>query len=171
MGRSPATGPGKERTLDPQIDLPDLGTDRYVEAAKQMARVAHGLQKDKAGEPYYGHVARVALAVTGLTTNPDVIAAAYLHDIVEDTDTTLEDLRYVGFSELTITIVDALTRREGETHEEAVRRAAAHPDARLVKLCDVRDNANPERLNRLPDPPRERLTAKYRRALEILEGE
>lgn len=140
-----------------------------VQLARAVSRTAHAGQVDKAGAPYIHHPARIALKVSQeLPKNANAIAAAYLHDVVEDSPVTIEDLLLMGFSYETVKIVDHLTRREGESHEAAVRRAAEHPIARIVKRYDVLDNSNPSRLAKLDPKTRERLEKKYVHALEIL---
>lgn len=96
--------------------------------------------------------------------------AGALHDVVEDTSWSLEDLRREGFSEDVVSAVDALTHRAGEEYFEYVRRAAAHPLARLVKASDVRDNLDTTRIPAMTDRDRERL-ARYAHALSIVDPE
>ena len=75
--------------------------------------------------------------------------AAVLHDVVEDTPITFEDLRAEGFSEEIIAAVEALTKLEGESRLEAAKHAAANPIALRVKLADNAENMN---LSRIPEP-------------------
>ena len=72
--------------------------------------------------------------------------AAVLHDVVEDTYLTLEDLRAEGFPADVIEAVQALTKQSAETRLDAARRAARHPIARVVKLADVTDNMDLRRI-------------------------
>ena len=71
---------------------------------------------------------------------------AVLHDIVEDTDTTLSDLRQEGFPESVVGAVDALSRREEESYEDFSARAGANSLARPVKVADLEDSMNLLRL-------------------------
>ena len=87
--------------------------------------------------------------------------AALLHDVVEDTAWTLEALATAGVPASVLTVVDLLTKRPGEHYEAAVRRAAAHPCARIVKLADNRDNSDEARLALLAPALAEKLRAKY----------
>lgn len=147
-----------ERALEPLV-------------ARAVAIAAHADQTDKAGEPYWTHPARVAGAVERQGGSVHAVAAAWLHDVVEDTPLTFEDLRVIGFDNTTVGLVDALTRREDESHEEAVKRAATRgPGARLVKRCDVQDNMDPNRLALLDVETQRRLFKKYSNALAILNG-
>ncbi|GAU84711.1 GTP pyrophosphokinase [Bosea sp. BIWAKO-01] len=93
-----------------------------------------------------------------------IIAA--LHDVVEDSDWTLDDLRREGFSDAVVSAVDALTRRDGEEYLPFVRRAASHPQARFVKQADLLDNLAAARLANASD--RDRLSQKYAAGLRAL---
>lgn len=136
-----------------------------LEHALVLATRAHAGQVDKGGEPYILHPLRVMLR---LRTTEERIAAL-LHDAVEDTPWTLEDLAREGFSETVLRAVDAVTRRPEEDYEQFVRRAGADPIGRRVKLADLRDNAD---LSRIPQPSERDLerVAKYERAIAILEA-
>lgn len=116
-----------------------------LERAIQIAAAAHAGQIDKAGQPYILHPLRVMLAVT--TTDERI--AAVLHDAVEDTNITLEQLRAESFSPAVVEAVDALTKRPGENRIAAAKRAAANRIARVVKLADNADNMD---LSRIPNP-------------------
>lgn len=115
-----------------------------LERALALAAAAHAGQKDKAGQPYILHPIRVMLNVR----TDEERTAALLHDVVEDTSTTFEDLRREGFSDAVIESVRALTKHEGESREAAARRAVVNPIARNVKLADVTDNMD---LSRIPN--------------------
>jgi (p)ppGpp synthase/HD superfamily hydrolase len=113
-----------------------------IEKAVEIAARAHAGQVDKAGAPYLLHPLRVMLSVITLEEQ----MAAVLHDVVEDTDVTLEDLKAEGFPAQVIEAIQALTKQPGETRLEAARRAARHPVARVVKLADVTDNMDLRRI-------------------------
>jgi hypothetical protein len=91
-----------------------------------------------------------------------------LHDVLEDTTVTREELLAEGFSRQALEALDAVTRRPGEPFEALIRRAAAHPIVRQVKIADLMDNLDPERLARLPASEGAGLRAKYQAALAIL---
>ena len=138
----------------------------YLARAESLARRAHAAQVDKSGAPYVEHLAFVADHVAG----DDAKTVAWLHDIVEDTEVTLDDLRREGFPEHIVAAVDAHTHRAGEAYLDYVRRAAANPLARQVKTQDVLPNMD---LSRLPEPGAAdvaRLHGKYIPALRILIG-
>jgi len=128
--------------------------------AEEIAAAAHRGQVDKAGQPYITHPARVAARVAG---DENAVAVAWLHDVVEDTAVTLVDLEESFPAEVT-TAVDALTRRPGEAPAAYYARVRAVPLALTVKLADMADNSDPQRLARLDAATRERLIAKYARA-------
>jgi (p)ppGpp synthase/HD superfamily hydrolase len=136
-----------------------------LERAIAIAAEAHAGQVDKAGAPYILHVLRVMMRVE---TAEERIAAV-LHDVVEDCGLTLAQLRAEGFPEAAIEGVAAVTRRDGESYEDFVLRAKAHPVGRRVKLADLADNSD---LSRLPEiTPRDQARLdKYRRAIEVLES-
>jgi hypothetical protein len=102
-----------------------------------------------------------------LTTVEERIVAV-LHDVVEDTDWTFDRLRIEGFTESVLEALDAVTRREGESYEDFVQRAARNPIGRNVKRADLLDNLD---LSRIPVPTasdHDRI-AKYRKALSLLD--
>lgn len=114
-----------------------------LETAISIAVQSHQGQLDKSGQPYILHPLRVMFRCEGDLAR----TVAVLHDVVEDTPTTLEDLRNAGFSEEVLAALDCVTKRQGESYEAFVERAAANPIARKVKLADLEDNMD---LRRLP---------------------
>lgn len=131
-----------------------------AELAEMIAAEAHAGQVDKAGQPYITHPARVAARVAG---DEHAVAAAWLHDVVEDTEVTLADLEQAFPPDVTAA-VDALTRRRDEAPAEYYARVRRMPLALTVKLADMADNSDPQRLAQLDAATRERLIAKYARA-------
>jgi (p)ppGpp synthase/HD superfamily hydrolase len=116
-----------------------------IERAIELAAKAHAGQTDKGGHPYILHPLRLMLAVQGTEAR----IAAVLHDIVEDTPVTFDDLRREGFAPEIVEAVRALTKFKGETRVEAATRIARNPIAREVKLADIADNMD---LSRIPAP-------------------
>ncbi len=141
-------------------------TDHVVTTARRLAEEVHAGQVDKAGQPYIDHPARVAARVAG---DPDAEAVAWLHDVVEDTDMTLERLREIGFPADIVLAVDAMTRREDEIPDDYYARVAANPLALKVKRADLADNSDPGRLALLQPDLESRLQAKYAHAAETLD--
>lgn len=139
----------------------------YLSRAIELARMAHTGQVDKSGAPYVEHLAFVADHVA----DDDAKTVAWLHDIVEDTEVTLDDLRREGFPEHIVAAVDAHTHRAGEAYLDYVRRAAANPLTRQVKIQDVLHNMDLSRLESVGPADIDRLHRKYIPALRILMGE
>jgi (p)ppGpp synthase/HD superfamily hydrolase len=139
--------------------------DSYAAVAEAIARDAHAAQFDKAGNPYIGHVARVAARVTG---DDDAVAAAWLHDVIEDTSFTAEELRTRGIPDMVVDAVVLLTRVKGQDPEAYYSAVAANALARAVKLADIADNSDPERLAKLDTATADRLRAKYAHARAAL---
>ena len=135
-----------------------------LERAIEIAAKAHAGQVDKAGQPYVLHPLRMMLAVA----TPEARMAAVLHDVVEDTAVTLDDLRAEGFPASVLEAVEALTKREGEDYEAFIRRVSPNPIAREVKLADLRDNSDLSRIAEPTERDRERIR-KYQRAIAYLE--
>lgn len=139
-----------------------------VTTARQIATAAHRGQVDKSGAPYIGHPARVAEHAAAAGGDERVVAAAWLHDVVEDTTITPEQLRADGIPEEVVAAVVAVTKVPGEPVEEYFARVNANPIAVAVKTADLADNTDPRRLALLEDATRTRLQAKYARARQLL---
>lgn len=113
-----------------------------LEDAITLAVRAHQGQVDRAGQPYILHPLRVMFRLEGELEQ----IVGILHDVVEDSDFTFDDLRRLGYSEEVITALDGVTRREDESYEEFVDRSQAHPVSRQVKLADLEDNMDLRRI-------------------------
>jgi len=137
--------------------MPD--ENELLERAIRIAVKAHKGQRDNYGAPYIMHPLRVMHRVD--TTAEKIVAA--LHDVVEDTSLSLDDLRKEGFPGRIIKAVDCISKREGEDYEEYVRRAGSNPLARRVKLADLEDNMDVRR-RRVVDEKDARRLAKYLKA-------
>ncbi|MFI0085826.1 HD domain-containing protein [Streptomyces bobili] len=133
-----------------------------------LARTAHEGQTDKAGRPYTEHLEAVADGVRSRGGDPDQIAAAWLHDAVEDDALSETWLSEAALSDRTKAVVRAVTKRAGETPQEYAGRILATPGALLVKEADLAHNADPARLAVLDEPTRARLTEKYARMRALL---
>lgn len=143
-----------------------LDSTAQVELAERIARRRHAGQLDKGGHPYIGHPMRVAARMS----TPLERTVAWLHDTVEDTGYTEDMMRADGFDERVVEAVLLLTHRRGEPYMDYVRRLAADPVARHVKLADLADNMDIDRLpagERDSDAARRRMR-KYRRAYKYL---
>jgi len=105
--------------------------------AEQIAREAHKGQTRWDGiEPYIKHPERVAGQFRDATHK----AVAWLHDVVEDTEATLDDLRFFGFSEEILDAVSAITHRSDQDYISYILTVRRNKIARAVKIADIRDN-------------------------------
>ena len=125
-----------------------------LEDAIALAVEAHRGQTDKIGQPYVLHVLRVMFRCE---TDTERIVAV-LHDVVEDTGRSFDDLRHLGYSEEVLAALDCVTKRDGESYEKFVERAAQNSVARRVKLADLEDNMDVRRLKQVTEKDAERLT-------------
>ena len=139
-----------------------MSASKDVEGAKDLAYSQHRGQTDKAGMPYIQHPQRVAERMK----TPEEAVVAWLHDTVEDTGLTLDEIK-ARFGEETAQAVDAISRREGEKWEDYLDRVIRNPLARKVKISDLIDNSNLSRIPHvtLKDVKRQK---KYNRALFFL---
>ncbi len=161
-----------------KLVLPPLR--RTAADAEAFAAAVHADQTDKAGYAYIYHLDRVANRVYWLSgkcphwTHEDTDAAqqiAWLHDTVEDTWVAPGTLSREGFAQAVVEAVVDLTKPDNPgSYIEWIRRFVdiAKLPAILVKLADVEDNSDPERLALLPEETRERLLRKYGPAKEAL---
>lgn len=137
-----------------------------IERAHHVAVQAHFGQTRWNGDAYVTHPMRIAAvfqasSVSEYTEDEQVVA--YLHDVVEDTDITPEQLRRLGFSEVQIAAIDSVTKREGESYLGFVLRAKENYVGRQVKIADIEDN-----LRDLNKRRHKSLREKYLLALWVL---
>lgn len=138
-------------------------TMTLLEKAIEIALRSHAGQKQKDGSPYILH----PLRVMGRMATDEERMAAVLHDVVEDSEMTLEALREAGFPERVVETVKLLTHEEGVSYEEYVERLKNDGMARRIKLADLEDNSDIRRLSGIEEKDLERLR-KYHRAWQIL---
>lgn len=136
-----------------------------VKLAYEICLKAHTGQVDKAGMPYHLHPERVAARCS---TDAETIVAL-LHDTIEDTEVSPEDLLSKGFSQEIVDAILSVTKRKGENYEDFVARAKQNPIGRIVKLHDLEDNMDIRRLDTLSDESVARLR-KYLKAYHFLKG-
>ncbi len=110
--------------------------------AIEFANYKHAGQRDKGGNSYIRHCLRVMEKMD----SEDEMVVAVLHDVLEDTNATKEDLAALGLTETQIMAVDALTKRKDEAPEDYMRRIKQSTVARKVKVADIEDNTNIWRL-------------------------
>lgn len=113
-----------------------------INKALKIAHRAHLGQVDKGGVPYILHPIRVALHCE---TDAEKVVAL-LHDVVEDTSFTLEDLKAEGISRNLLDAIDSLTNREGESYDEFICRVSQNELAVRVKIQDLKDNMDLSRM-------------------------
>lgn len=133
------------------------------EKAYEIAKKAHLGQIDKAGEDYIKHPEKVASFVN----SDEEKAVAYLHDVIEDTELTLEDLREYGFSEEVLKAVDVITKKKGQDYQTYLNSVKENKLARVVKLADLRHNSDLTRLINITEKDIERKE-KYQKAIDFL---
>lgn len=134
-----------------------------IEIAIAIALKAHKGQRDKGGNPYILH----PIAVMNRVETIEEKIVAVLHDVIEDTEVTLEQLREQGFSEEIIEAIHLLTRSEKDSYEEFIEKTIKNRISKNVKIADINENMNLARINELTEIDYKRLE-KYRKALEML---
>ena len=137
-------------------------TQADLARAIAIAASAHADQIDKSGHPYILHPIRVMQRVSEHGLAVQIVAV--LHDVVEDTAVTLDELRQLGFTEEVLEGVDAMTRRDAEDYYAYIERCSRNRVASLVKLADLADNSDPVRAF----PGQNSLLGRYDRAKEMI---
>ena len=138
----------------------------YTDLTKKAIRLcfaAHRDQTDKSGLPYVFHPFHVAEQMT----TEETTVVALLHDVIEDTVYTLEDLAAMGFPASVLDALALLTHRDGEPYLAYVERLRHNPIARAVKLADLRHNSDLSRLDSVGEADLARVR-KYREAIALL---
>ena len=125
---------------------------------------AHSGQLDKSGLPYVLHPLHLAEQMGDEITT----VVALLHDVVEDTPYTLEDLQNMGYPEAVVEALALLTHDPAVPYMEYVARIGQNPVARAVKLADLRHNSDITRLDCVTHRDLDRVK-KYRQAMQLLE--
>ncbi|WP_026888759.1 HD domain-containing protein [Clostridium beijerinckii] len=131
-----------------------------LEKAICIAARAHEGQVDKGGKPYILHPLRLMLS----KRSQEEMICAVLHDVIEDTDITIDYLKNEGFSEEILSALDALTRRHNETYDEFIERITTNKLACEIKLADLKDNMNISRIANPSQKDHERIK-KYNKAV------
>ena len=127
--------------------------------AYALARAKLAGLTDRGGVPAIEHAERVAKLTEAYGGDEATVALALVHDIVEDTETTIEDVKKLvpGLRDRLV----AITRLKGEPYFEYIERVASDPSARIVKVADLIDHLSPERIEAIPGS----LIERYGRAL------
>lgn len=139
-------------------------TDQTKKALK-LCFEAHKDQVDKSGLPYVFHPFHLAEQMTDEVTT----IVALLHDVIEDTAYTLDDLRSMGFPVEALNALALLTHDKNVPYMDYVSRIKKNPIAKAVKLADLRHNSDLSRLD-TPDNKALERVQKYRNAIALLEG-
>ena len=137
-----------------------------LQQAKELAFEIHANQTDKAGEPYIHHLKAVASKLEEQGENEDVIIVGWLHDSVEDTDITLDEIQHL-FGDVVSTAVDAITKHKNEPYDDYLLRVKSNPIAQRVKLADLSHNMDLSRLAKITEKDLMRLE-KYKCAKAFL---
>ena len=124
--------------------------------AMQLCFDSHKEQVDKSGMPYIFH----PLILAEQMDTEETTIVALLHDVVEDTHVTLEDLRSMGFGETVLEAINLMTHEKGVPYMEYVAAIKKNPIARQVKIADLRHNSTLSRLDSVGQKDLERV-AKY----------
>ena len=138
----------------------------YTEQTKKALKLcfeAHKEQVDNCGMPYVFHPFHVAEEMN----DEETTIVALLHDVIEDTDYTLNDLRNMGFSNEVVEAVEAMTHLPDVSYEDYLRNIKKNPIAKKVKLADIRHNSDQTRLDVI-DEKAEYWKRKYQFAYQVL---
>ena len=159
-------GLSDESELEDEDDIQDQAEEETesessnLEKAISLAVEGHKGQEDKAGAPYILHPLRLMFKMD----SEEKMIAAILHDLIEDTETTLDDLKEYGFDTGILEAIDSVTRRDEEGYEEFIDRAGLHPIGADIKMADIQDNMDLSRISFIGDRDLKRLK-KYHRAM------
>lgn len=137
----------------------------HYNISRKIAKKAHEGQVDKAGVDYIKHPLAVAAKVDAIHEK----CVALLHDVIEDTDVTAQDLIEAGLPESVVEAVVAITKVEGESYDDYLSRVKANDLARVVKIADLRHNSDLSRLPEVTEKDKARVE-KYAKALAMLES-
>ena len=134
-----------------------------IDIALAIAKKAHAGQVDKAGVDYIQHPLYVASQVK--TEQEKTVAL--LHDVIEDSDVTADDLLASGLSNEVVTAVQILTKKKGQSYQEYLEKVKSNNLARIVKLADLKHNLDLSRLKSVTNTDYERVK-KYKNAIRYL---
>jgi len=134
-----------------------------LEDAINLAVEAHSGRRDKLGRPYILHPLRLMSRLS----IPAEQMAALLHDVIPDSDLTIDDFRQRGYDTEVVEALDRLNRRDDESFDAFIARISENPVARRVKIADLADNLDLTNWSEIGEPERERLE-RYRRGWEAL---
>jgi len=134
-----------------------------LELALSIATKAHRGQFDKVGIDYIEHPIFVASQVD----SEEEKAVALLHDVIEDSSVTAEELLNAGLPETVVTAVQILSKKKGQDYQTYLKTVKSNPLARAVKLADLKHNSDLSRLETITDKDLEGLE-KYKKTIDYL---
>lgn len=132
-----------------------------------IAAQSHCQQLDKGGNAYILHPIRIMMRLR--TNDEELMQIAILHDVIEDSACSVEDLHNAGFSERVIKALTCLTHNKNESYTDYIKRIGTNHDATLVKLEDLRDNSDITRLKGIRQKDLERIEKYHRSYLYLKE--
>ena len=139
-----------------------------IEIAKAYAKHYHHGQVDKAGVNYFsGHVSTVSQKVAKAGYGSEYVVVAFLHDVIEDTSATIEELE-LKFGLEVANAVDAMSKRKGEEYECYLQRVSMNHIASVVKFYDMEHNSDISRLSVVREKDLKRVE-KYKKYMLLLE--
>lgn len=139
----------------------------YTDLTKKALKLsfeAHKNQVDKSGMPYVYHPFHLAEQME----TEDAVIVALLHDVVEDTDYTFDDIKELGFSKRVIEALELMTHDKSVPYMDYVTKIKNNPIAKAVKIADLKHNSDLSRLDVVDDKARKRVE-KYAAAIKLLE--
>ena len=137
-----------------------------LDKALKIAVQAHENQKDRYGTPYILHPIRVMLQMGSEMEQ----IVAILHDVVEDSEHTLESLRAEGFPEDVVHAVDCLSKRNNEPYDDYIGRVLENVISSRVKIADLEDNMNLCRITTITAHDKERLERYHKAWTRLVEN-
>ena len=137
---------------------------KMTKVALDLCFKAHKEQRDKSGMPYVFHPFHLAEQMK----DEESTIVALLHDVIEDTDYTLDDLEEIGFSGNVLAAIALMTHEDGVPYMDYVAKIKTNPIAKAVKLADLRHNSDLTRLDSVTQKDRERAE-KYLTAINLLD--
>lgn len=138
----------------------------YTELTKKALKLsfeAHKNQVDKSGMPYVYHPFHLAEQME----TEDAVIVALLHDVVEDTNYTIDDIKEIGFSKRVIEALELMTHDKSVPYMDYVAKIKNNPIAKAVKIADLKHNSDLSRLDIVDDKARKKA-AKYADAIKLL---
>jgi (p)ppGpp synthase/HD superfamily hydrolase len=144
-----------------------------IKHAQAIMKMAHNSQFDKGGTDYYLHPLRVAQEAKKMfNTEYDKFigeCVALLHDVIEDSNLTADDLVNENFENAIVSRVVCMTRKDGESYMDYIKRIGEDNICRIIKMCDLKDNMDVTRLDKLKDEDLNRIK-KYHKAYKYLKN-